>query len=1028
MVKGKPAYRELENRLAELEKEARKGRRAGARLKKMEKQHQQCLSQLHERGRKLSWLRSAVNMPELVLDRNLNIVDYSTNFISITDRIAELRGQRKNLKDLLGEGDFEKIRQALEKIKALGKLPYSKGGKWRLRYKGPKASEKIGKDWHAGFLCRRNAWKIKKADGKLKIIHQPHVENLADCYLISAEEFGVAAEDIKIQYKIKTPKKKKNIRDLSLILSGAAGQEAVFPDLVGYTVCIGSGYNSEAGIQRQTANIIRIPESLQPDTEYQVTVERTGGKISRRMINLHTKIKAADLEIIDRNAIYDRFNHIGFHTFSGEAEFYDIRIYTRKSRFSINQFRIPFDIEVGIRDSKLQMRTYKLKMGEYTTSGKAFYSFLFEDITEYKRVEHLLRESEKKFRSIFESTTDGILLADGETREFKYANPAICRMLGYSEKQLRGMSVNDIHPQDSLKYVISEFEAQARGEKTIAEDIPLLRKDGAIIYTDINTAPIIIDGKKFNIGIYRDITERKQAEEILQQERDLLDRIMETSPAGIAMVDRDGRITFANTRAEEVLGLRRNEIVSRTYNDPRWKITDCNGGPIPDEKLPFRRVMSTGQPVFDIRYAIQWPEGKRVMLSVNSAPLFDHSGEVTGVVNYVEDISGKIELENQLRQAQKMESIGLLAGGVAHDFNNLLTSIMGYSSLMKKAKDLSEKHKKYMLEIERASQQGAEITIQLLTFSRKQPPRLSVTDLNSLVIQILHFLKRGFGPNISIETRLDNALGKINADSAQIQQVLVNLYMNARDAISDQGNILTTTSNIEIDSEYSAKHLEAKPGSYVLLAVTDNGAGMDGETLPRIFEPFFTTKETGKGTGLGLAIVYGIVKNHNGFINVYSEPGEGSTFKIYLPRAIEAEKAEPAPEPPVKGGNEIILVVDDEEMILNLAASILEDYGYKCLIASTGSDALKIYRQKHAEIDLAILDIVMPKMSGQMLFEEMLKIDPQVKVVMSSGFSVQDEGTMLEKGVKAFIPKPYREKCLAGTVREVLDLGKKPKK
>ncbi len=645
----------------------------------------------------------------------------------------------------------------------------------------------------------------------------------------------------------------------------------------------------------------------------------------------------------------------------------------------------------------------------------------------HKRAEEALRKSEASLAEAQRIASLGNWDWDIVNNELRWSDQ-IYHILGLKQEEFSVTNeafFNSVHPEDRelVKKTIDDALAK---RKPYRIDHRIILPDGEerIVHEQ---AEVTFDqaGKPIRmIGTIQDITEDRLAEEALRKERDLLDHIMETSPSGITMVDRVGQITFANARAEELLGLRKEEITERLYNDPKWGITDFKGNPVPEDELPFKQVLRNGLPVYDARHAIVWSDGKRVLLSINSAPLFDVSDQVTGVVNTIEDITNEVQLENQLRQAQKMESIGLLAGGVAHDFNNLLTSIMGYSSLIKKAVDLPEKQRKRIEEIVKASQRGAEITRQLLTFSRKQPLKLVKMDLNEAVSQTLRFLKRGLGPNIKIETKLDKALGIINADSTQIQQVLMNLCLNARDAMPDGGKIFIESSNIEIDAEYIAKYMYAKTGPYVLLAITDTGTGMSKETISRIFEPFFTTKEIGKGTGLGLSIVYGIVKNHGGFINVYSELGKGSSFKVYLPKVTGREEIKIVAEPLIKGGEETILIVDDEEMIFNLAASILEEYGYNCLTAGNGAEALNIYRQKHQSIDLVLMDLVMPKMSGLELFEEMRKINPRVRTALSSGFSVQDEETFYKKGINAFIPKPYQERSLAKIVREVLDSEK----
>jgi two-component system, cell cycle sensor histidine kinase and response regulator CckA len=371
-----------------------------------------------------------------------------------------------------------------------------------------------------------------------------------------------------------------------------------------------------------------------------------------------------------------------------------------------------------------------------------------------------------------------------------------------------------------------------------------------------------------------------------------------------------------------------------------------------------------------------------------------------------------------------MESIGQLAGGVAHDFNNILTTVMGYSSSIKRSTEIPEKIRKRVEEIEKASQRGAEITRQLLTFSRKQPVRLEPVNLNEVIDQSILFLTRTLGPTIAIEKQLAPDLGIVKADMTQIQQILINLSVNSRDAMPEGGRIFIQTSNILLDQSYAENFAITKPGPHVLLSFTDTGHGMDKNTLNRAFEPFFTTKPVGKGTGLGLSIVYGIVKNHDGLVKIYSEVGRGTTFKIYLPIVQDREKTKVLEDTVIKGGRETVLVIDDEEMILNMAASLLEHFGYKCLTACNGVEGLEIYKTQGKKIDLVLLDIVMPRMSGPEVLREIMKINPGARVIMSSGFSIQSEKELLDNGVMAFVSKPYPTRILVQTIREVLDRKK----
>ena len=344
-------------------------KRAELDLKNLGRKYQDSLETRDKLSREIFAIRALVNMPELYLDQNWNIVGYSVDFPLLTGKITGLTEKRRHIRELLGDEDYRKIERYLEQIKALEELSYGKGGKWELSYSGPNSSDEIGSTFVPYKSIQENHWEIIERAGKLRIRHTPHLDSEVDCFLMSAAEYGGANEDIRIVCKIKTPTRKKNIRDLSIILSGATGREATNPDFVGYTVCNGSNSNSQTRIQRKSANIFVRSESLAPGMEYQLTIERIGGRIQRFLKNLKTQSEEPPLSVIDSNAIYDRQNHIGFHTFSAEAEFYDIEIYTRRSLFSIDQFRIPFDFEVGIEDENLAGRVFRLRVGKDESMG-----------------------------------------------------------------------------------------------------------------------------------------------------------------------------------------------------------------------------------------------------------------------------------------------------------------------------------------------------------------------------------------------------------------------------------------------------------------------------------------------------------------------------------------------------------------------------------------------------------------------------------------------------------------------------------
>jgi K+-sensing histidine kinase KdpD len=372
-----------------------------------------------------------------------------------------------------------------------------------------------------------------------------------------------------------------------------------------------------------------------------------------------------------------------------------------------------------------------------------------------------------------------------------------------------------------------------------------------------------------------------------------------------------------------------------------------------------------------------------------------------------------------------MEAIGTLAGGIAHDFNNSLQAILGFIQILlfNKKQDAADMDK--LRKIEAAALRASELTQQLLTFSRKIESKLRPVDLNQEVQQVKKILRRTIPKMINIKLHLHENLNNINADPAQIEQVLMNLCINARDSMRHGGNLTIETENVNLDKEYCKTHLEAVPGDYVMLSISDNGTGIDKATLEYIFDPFFTTKDPSEGTGLGLAMVYGIVKNHKGHINCYSEPGEGTIFRIYFPVLIEnyvrrMEQQEELEE--MRGGTETILLVDDEIPVRELAKEILSSFGYSVFEAVDGESALEIYKEKKKRISLIILDLIMPGMGGRKCLEEILKIDPSQKVVIVSGYSVNGSTNDLIKiGAKGYIKKPYEMRPMLDSVREVLD-------
>jgi PAS domain S-box-containing protein len=514
-----------------------------------------------------------------------------------------------------------------------------------------------------------------------------------------------------------------------------------------------------------------------------------------------------------------------------------------------------------------------------------------------------------------------------------------------------------------------------------------------------------------------EIAERKRVEEALRLTQFSVDK------AGDAVfwMGPDAKFIYVNDTACSSLGYSREELLSMRVHD-----IDPN---FPEVAWPehWQEVRRRGAFIVESQHRTR--EGKvfPVEIKVN---YLEFEGEEYNCA-FARDITERQEAEKekermqvQLRQAQKMEAVGTLAGGIAHDFNNLLQAVQGYAQLLLLRKDGDDDGQRELQQIVRAAERGADLTQQLLTFSRKVESELQPIDFNREVENVRLLLERTIPKMIEVEFRLAEDLKMVNADSGQVEQILMNLVVNAKDAMPDGGKLVVETANVTLDQDYCRIHRVANPGNYVQLTVTDTGHGIDKMTIEHIFEPFYTTKETGKGTGLGLATVYGIVKSHNGHIVCYSEPDEGTTFKIYLPTidsTQEARKAEDhltAPE----GGSETILLVDDEEPIRGLGTQILEEFGYTVFTAADGESALRLYSEEQEKIDLVILDLIMPGMGGKLCLVELLKINLEAKVAIASGYSPDGPTKeILKNGAKGFISKPYDLRQMLRVVREVLD-------
>jgi PAS domain S-box-containing protein len=684
-----------------------------------------------------------------------------------------------------------------------------------------------------------------------------------------------------------------------------------------------------------------------------------------------------------------------------------------------------------------------------------------------------VEESEKRLRVIFESSKDGILVVDVETKAFVIVNAAICRMLGYSHDELLTMQISDIHPAADLPTIIEQFERQARGEIFPLVNIPMLRKDRSIFYADINATPIQLGGQTCMLGDFRDITDRMQAEMRIQH----LNRVLRT-------IRNVNQLIVAASSVDELIQNACTELADqKSYTSAIIVLTDENDLPFAHaeagEGVDFRPLIvqiergiapscctaaRDTKGVYLIRgrdtFCETCPVGTVCVSPQKMSTCLEHQGKIYGYLavsvdmniamdeeeeNLFLELAGdlayslhnmevkrdmlraeeeKKKLEVQFIQSQKMEAVGQLAGGVAHDFNNLLSIIIGYVTLLREEMTTSESSEEAVTEIYDAAIRASNLTRQLLAFSRKQVLEMQTIDVNEVIGNFEKLLRRTIGEDIQMHLNLMSEPGLVKADESQIEQILLNLAVNARDAMPDGGLLTIETAHVVFDETYAASKAGTRTGPHVMIAVSDSGSGMDRETQARIFEPFFTTKALGKGTGLGLSTVYGVVKQHGGNIWVYSEAGQGTTFKIYLPLADEVATVQEQQTEKLTGSipTATVLVAEDEPSLRRLACSILVRSGFKVLESKDEQDAIALAGGHPEPIDLLLTDVIMPTMKGTEVFKKVSEFHPLIRVLYMSGYTENVIGHhgVLDEGVH-FLQKPFSAEGLLKKIDETLN-------
>jgi len=659
---------------------------------------------------------------------------------------------------------------------------------------------------------------------------------------------------------------------------------------------------------------------------------------------------------------------------------------------------------------EIVVRLHASRIGETLREGRII--AVYEDITQRRRSEKALRESERFNKELISSANEGIVVYD---REFRFIvwNRFMEELTGLPAGEVLGMSAFDVFPHSRDQGVEALLERALDGATIASPDltyyVPQSGKTGWISGT---YAPYR-DSRGEVVGVIamvHDITERKLAEEALRKSEENFRAIFETAPDCIFIKDRALKYVLVNPSVEALFGKTSAEIVGLSDGELFGEAAERQTREMDYRVLDGEMVEVESSEIIN---------GTAVTLHVVKVPMFDDAGEITGICGIARDITQTRQLEAQLLQAEKMEAIGTLAGGIAHDFNNLLMGIQGHISLMLMDTSSDHPHGAHLTGVEDMIRSGATLTRQLLGFARGGKYEVKPTDLNDLIRKSSDMFGRT-KKEIKITRREQDGLWVVDADRGQIEQVLLNMYVNAWQAMPGGGEMTLSTQNMILDELFVKPH-KAKPGRYVKISITDTGIGMDEPTRQRVFEPFFTTKGRGRGTGLGLASAYGIIRNHGGFITLYSERGHGTAFNLYLPVSASGAVVDAALERQVIRGTETILIVDDEDIVLNVGVEVLKTLGYQVLSARGGPEAIEIYRQKAGEIDMVILDMIMPEMGGGRVFDAMKGINPAVKVLLASGYSLNGQASnILSRGCGGFIQKPFSIIDLSKKIREIL--------
>jgi two-component system cell cycle sensor histidine kinase/response regulator CckA len=633
---------------------------------------------------------------------------------------------------------------------------------------------------------------------------------------------------------------------------------------------------------------------------------------------------------------------------------------------------------------------------------------------ELKQSAENLRHQTKHLESLIHYSSLAIVTLD-EAHNVVSCNRKFEELFRFEGSEIMGKNLDEVVVSHQYLMEAKSFTKQTMDGKAIHGSGTRQRKDGSMVEVELFGVPVVIDGSIVGAyGIYQDISERKRIEDALRESEDRFRILVEESPFGVSIIGKDGRYTYLNPKFRAIFGYDLKDIptgkqwFSKAYPDKEYRkevistwIDDLQGTDLGESRPQT--------------YTVTCKDGSEK--TIHFRPVTMKTGDQFVIY---EDVTGIKQLEEQLHLAQRMEALGTLAGGIAHNFNNLLTGIMGNASLMLLNTDPTHPHHERLKSIEKLVDSGSKLTRQLLGYARKGQYEVKPLNINHVVSETSETFDTT-RKDIHVHRHLAEKLLGVHADQGQIEQVLWNLYVNAADAMTGGGDLFIETRTLT-HAEMKSKPYKVKPGTFVLITVRDTGSGMDKKTMERIFEPFFTTKDLARGTGLGLASVYGMVKAHGGYIDVDSRKGKGTTFSIYLPASQQEVPERPTISGRLERGQEILLLVDDEAMVLQVSQELLEMLGYTVISARGGREALELYRAHRDEIDMVIIDLIMPDMGGGETYDQLREINPHVKVLLSSGYSIDGQASeIMKRGCDGFIQKPFKARELSQMIRDILN-------